>query len=144
MPSQSRNFAGANCVGAPRAAIDNVVEINPSGKQPIPQLSWVQWSHPLGRNRSPRCVHIHVQNFHTLLLIRERRFRLARNGIADENLQQVHTPERRGIPTTSSAPARKVSELQLIRWWSRLTANVKASPGSVVQWVECVRADSLP
>jgi hypothetical protein len=29
-------------------------------------------------------------------LLREWRFRLARSGIADENLQQVQTPERKG------------------------------------------------
>src|SRR5664280_1634696 len=40
------------------------------------------------------------------LTIREWLFRLARSGIADENLQQVQAPEQTGTPITRSAPAR--------------------------------------
>jgi hypothetical protein len=44
---------------------------------------------------------------------------LARSGIADEHLQQVHKPERMGIPINSFARARIVAEPKLIarsRW----------------------------
>jgi hypothetical protein len=48
-------------------------------------------------NNDTSIVHIHVRHFMFFSsLLREWRFGLARSGIADENLQQVHAPERRG------------------------------------------------
>ena len=76
-------------------------------------------------NRDTTVIHIHVRDFMFFSsLLREWRFRLARSRIADENWQQVQAPERRGIPISSSAPARKVPELDLIRWRCRLPGNV--------------------
>src|SRR5271167_4112313 len=50
-------------------------------------------------NRYTTVIHIHVRDFMFFSsLLREWRFRLARSGIPDENLQQVHAPGRRGIP----------------------------------------------
>jgi hypothetical protein len=48
-------------------------------------------------NRYSTVVHIHVRDFMFFSsLLREWRFRLAQSGIANENLWQVHAPERRG------------------------------------------------
>jgi hypothetical protein len=90
MPSQSRNFAGASYVDPPTTAIDGVVgNDEPIGQAAGPQSSWVSLSrspwmetarrepsslqaqclYPPGCNRSPGCVHIHVLDFHVLLLI---------------------------------------------------------------------------
>src|SRR5208283_2563393 len=48
-------------------------------------------------NRNTTVIHIHVRDFMFFSsLLRKWRFKLARSGIANKNLRQVHTPERRG------------------------------------------------
>src|ERR1022692_2072900 len=76
-------------------------------------------------NRYTTVIHIQVRDFMFFSsLLREWRSWLARSEIADENLRQVQAPERAGIPITSSAPARTVPELELVRRSSRLTGKV--------------------
>jgi len=70
-------------------------------------------------NRYTTVIHIQVRDFmFSSSLLREWRFRLARSGIADENLLQVQAPERRGIPISSSAPAkcRVPTQAVLLGW----------------------------